>query len=48
MGSANVKLTDQEVEAVTKIAEEAEVNIPGGRYAAAQMRYTYADTPEEK
>lgn len=48
MNSANVKLTDQEVEAVTKIAEEAEVNIPGDRYAAPQMQYTYGDTPEEK
>ncbi|TFK66087.1 Aldo/keto reductase [Pluteus cervinus] len=46
MGAAQVKLSKEEVEAVTKLAKEAE--IPGNRYPDAYMASTFGDTPEEK
>ncbi|KAF9467630.1 NADP-dependent oxidoreductase domain-containing protein [Collybia nuda] len=44
IGAANVKLTPEEVAAVRKLADDAD--IPGDRYGEANQKLVYQDSPE--
>ena len=46
MGAAKVKLTQDEIAAVRKIAEQTNVDIPDGRYDEFFTAMALADTPE--
>lgn len=45
LGAAKVKLTEEDLVKLRKLADETDKATPGGRYPAAMMSQLAADTP---
>ncbi|KAF8654840.1 hypothetical protein AX16_003360 [Volvariella volvacea WC 439] len=48
MGAEKIALTEEEISAIDKIAQEAEVDIQGDRYGPQMNPFLLGDTPEEE